>query len=270
VNFSVLIPVYRKERPEYFKVSLESIVKQTFPPSEILVIKDGPLTVELNTVLNHFTDKYPSLFNVISLPEQIGLGKALNIGVLKCSYEIIARMDSDDICRPIRFEKQINFLRQHPEIDVIGSWIAEFKNNPLHIVSIRKVPIIHDEIFRFGKFRNPTNHMTVIFKRSAVMRAGNYLSFHLFEDYYLWVRMLMKGARFANIPENLVFVRGGSMFDRRSGAEYLKREINLHKRMLDLGFITYWEFLRNILVRIPVRLGSRNSLKILYKNYARR
>jgi glycosyltransferase involved in cell wall biosynthesis len=263
--------IYERENPKYFESALESILNQDLLPSEIVIVKDGPLTKNLDDVLTIYSQKYLALFHTISLPQNVGLGESLRVGVLNCKYDIVARMDSDDICHTERFKRQIEFLENNPHIDVVGSWIAEFEHSPNRVTSIRKVPTIHENIRDYAKFRNPINHMTVVFRKEAILKSGNYQVFSSFEDYYLWVRMLLSGIRFANIHETLVFVRiEDSMFNRRKGIEYLRKEIRFHKKMFTLGFITYREFLRNIAVRIPVRLVNTNFLKILYKKFARR
>lgn len=270
MSFSVLIPVYKKESPVFLKKSIESILYQTLKPDEIVLVKDGPLINKLNKIIQQFVDENPKLFSIIDLEKNVGLGKALEIGLQHCSYEIIARMDSDDICNPQRFERQIKFMEDNPKIDIVGSWIAEFIKNPEEIVFKRKVPITHSNIFEFAKLRNPMNHVTVMFKKIAVLRAGNYRQFPLFEDYYLWLRMLMNNTKFANIPEYLVFVRvGNNMLNKRRGINYLNREIKFQRKMLNMGFISYREFLRNLLLRGIPRLIPGRLLKFIYKKFAR-
>jgi len=270
-RFSALISVYWKENPLHLMESLKSMYYcQSLKPSEIVLIEDGPLSDDLYRVIQNFADDNPDLLRIVKLKENVGLGKALKIGVQHCSYEIIARMDSDDICNPRRFEKQIKFLEDNPKIDIVGSWIKEFIKNPEEIAFIRKVPITYSDIIEFAKFRNPMNHMTVVYKKAAILKAGNYRQFPLFEDYYLWLRMLMNNAKFANIPECLVFVRiGNDMLNRRRGINYLNYEIKLQKEMLNMGFISYRVFLRNLLFRGVPRLVPGKLLKFIYKNFAR-
>ena len=271
-RFSVLISVYWKENPLYLTESLKSIYYcQSLKPSEIVLVEDGPLSDDLYRVIQNFANDNPNLLRILKLEENVGLGKALEMGMQYCSYEIIARMDSNDICDPQRFEKQIKFLEDNPKIDIVGSWIAEFIKSPGEVVFIRKVPKTHSEIFKFAKFRNPMNHITVMFKKTAVLRAGSYKHFLLFEDYYLWLRMLMNNAKFANIPECLVFVRAGNnMLNRRRGINYLNNEIKMQKEMLNMGFISYLQFIRNLIFRGTVRLTRGRLMKYIYKTFARK
>ena len=271
LKFSVLIPIYYKENPEYFNTALESIVNQTLMPNEIVIVKDGPLTKELNSVMEKYISKYPQLFNIISLEKNVGLGEALRIGVEKCSFDIIARMDSDDISRVDRFKTQIDFLENNPEIDIVGSWISEFEGNKNNIISHRELPIKHEEIYKFGQFRCPMNHMTVMFKKQAVLKAGNYKTFKNIEDYYLWGRMLINGAKFANIPECLVNVRAGNaMFKRRANLTYFfNSELPLQIEFLKIGFTNIYQFLRNSVLKFLLRAMPLGLMSLYYKKFLR-
>ena len=186
--FSVLLSLYHKESPLFLRQSLTSIFTQTLLPIEVVLVEDGPLTDELYAVIKEFTSQHPEL-KVISLPTNRGLGKALNEGLKHCSYDLVARMDTDDIAKPDRFEKQLAIFLEHPEIDVVGAWIDEFEGEVSNVLSMRKVPEQHENILRFAKGRCPVNHPVVMFRKSAVLKAGGYKHFPLFEDYYLWVRM---------------------------------------------------------------------------------
>ena len=221
IQFSVLMSIYYKENPEWFRIALDSVINQTLQANEIVLVEDGKLTEELYQVIDEYKTKYPDLFNIVPLEKNSGLGEALRIGVLNCSNKLVARMDTDDIARNDRFEKQIKFMDENPDIDLVGSWISEFEDNPNEIISYRQLPTKHDDIYKFGQFRCPVNHMTVMYRKSAVLNAGNYQTFKNIEDYYLWGRMLKNGAKFANIPECLVNVRAGNaMFARRANLTY--------------------------------------------------
>lgn len=272
LKFSVLMPVYFKENPEYFDTALESIVNQTLMPNEIIIVKDGPLTPELDSVIEKYVSEYPDLFNTVALEKNVGLGEALRIGVLNCNNEIIARMDSDDICHRKRFEKQIKFLTENPNIDLVGSWISEFENNPEEIISYRQLPTEHKEIYKFGQFRCPVNHMTVMYKREAVIRAGNYQTFKNIEDYYLWSRMLKQGSVFANIPECLVNVRAGqAMFQRRANLTYFfNTEFPLHTELYKMKFINLKQYMRNISSKFLLRILPTKIMGLVYKKFLRK
>ena len=262
--------VYEKENPKYLDVALNSIINQTVSPNEIVIVKDGKLTDDLDSIINKYSNKYSDLFKIIHLKENIGLGKALSIGILSCKYDLIARMDSDDICKEDRFEKQINLYRDNRNIDLVGSYISEFENNPNIIKKIRKVPINHNEIVRYSKRRNPLNHMTVMYKKDAVLSSGNYQDSFLTEDYDLWVRMILNNKKFINIAENLVNVRcNEDTYKRRGGLKYIKSEYKLQKKFLDRKFINFYEFSSNLLIRIGVRILPNKIREYIYNKILR-
>jgi glycosyltransferase involved in cell wall biosynthesis len=265
MNFSVLISVYAKERPEYLQAALESIWNtQSLRPTEIVLVKDGILTPELNEVIDQFHSNVP--MSICKLDHHMGLGYALAKGLTFCSNELVARMDSDDISCSDRFEKQIILMSEHPEIGILGTNIAEFHNDVKEVHSFRRLPSNFLEIKRFAKKRNPLNHMTVVFRKSLVMGAGNYQPFFGYEDYYLWIRMLINGTVMRNIPEELVFARvGNKMFERRQGNRFFKQELRLQKELLRIDFLSQWEYLRNIALRAFPRLFPVWGIKIVYK-----
>ena len=266
MEFSVLIAVYKKENPIFFQLAMESIWQnQTLKPTEIVLVKDGGLTPELEKIIDHFANFAP--LKIHSLAKNSGLGVALAEGLKICSHELIARMDSDDISAPDRFEKQLKFMSEHPEIDISGCFIAEFNTSTDHILSYRKLPIEQDEIIHFAKKRNPLNHMTVIFKKNSVLKAGNYKPFFGYEDYYLWVRMIMNGAKMHNIPEALVFARiGNNMHSRRQGFDFFKQEVKLQNELHRINFLNNKEYLSNLTLRPATRLLPIWGLKLVYKH----
>ena len=264
MKFSVLMSIYYKESPLFLREAIESVLNQTVIPNEIVCIKDGPLTEELNLVLYEFDKKYKNMFKFIEFDENKGLGEALRVGVQECSNEIIARMDTDDIAVKERFEKQLKVMEEK-NLDLVGSNILEFEEEISNVVAMRNVPNTFVKIKKFAKKRNPFNHMTVMYKKSAVLEAGNYKNFLWFEEYNLWVRMILKGSKMYNIQENLVYARAGkSMFSRRGGTIYIKREIAMQKDMLNLKFINIIRFSLNILTRTTVRMLPNNFRRVVY------
>lgn len=270
MKFSVLISVYFKEKPEYFKRAIESILTQTVRPTEIVIVKDGKLTQELDSLIDEFYKGNKELFKIVELEENIGLGKALRIGVNNCSEELIARMDTDDICIHNRFEKQLKFMMSNSNIDVVGSYIAEFQGDIENIIAIRKVPITYEEVKVKAKYRNPLNHVTVMFRKKAVIEVGNYKALLWSEDYYLWARMITNNKKIENLPEVLVYVRvGNEMFKRRGGFKYIQNEVKLQKEFLRMGFINYFIFAFNILIRGTVRLLPNFMRSFIYRKALR-
>ena len=268
--FSALLSLYIKENPEFLRQSLDSLFHQTLLPDEVVLVEDGPLTSELEQIVSDYSSRYPIL-KVVPLPQNQGLGKALNEGLKYCSYELIARMDTDDIAKPDRFQKQVEVFEKHPEIDVCGAWIDEFEGDIDKIISTRKLPEWHDDIALYAKSRNPINHPVAMFKKSAVINAGSYQHFPLFEDYYLWVRMLMNGAKFYNIQESLLWFRfSPEMFKRRGGWGYAMKELKFQKTLRSIGFISTFNYLKNVIIRLITRIIPNSWRSFIYKKLLRR
>ncbi len=266
-KFSVLLSVYKKENPRHFSEALHSIwSSQTLKPDEIVLVKDGHLTEVLDAEIEKWKSKLGETLTIVALKKQLGLGNALGIGLNACSHDLVARMDTDDIAYPHRFQKQIDFLEQNPGVDIVGSTVTEFQDIPTASTSTRKVPLHHEQILQFAKTRSPFNHPSVMFKKDAVLKAGNYRKLLYAQDYDLWVRMLLNGTIAANMEEPLVSMRGGmSMLKRKRGCRYALNEYRLQKTFYEIGFLSSREFLRNLLIRIPVRLLPTITLKLVYR-----
>lgn len=242
-KFSVLMSVYTKERPEYLQASLNSLVKQTVLPSEIVLVEDGPLSDELNQVVEKFDEAYPKLFRIKKLSKNKGLGKALNIGLLACENELVARMDSDDIAVENRFAKQLELMITENQ-DISGGQIVEFSDDVSNILAKRLVPINNDEIIKFAHKRNPFNHMTVMFRKSKICAVGNYRSKPGYEDYDLWIRAILAGLRLKNSPDLFVYARAGKdMVTRRGGMSYISEIISMRVSFFKSGFYTVKDLL---------------------------
>lgn len=264
-NFSVLISLYYKENPLFFSQAIDSIVIQSLQPTEVIIVKDGPLTEKLDKILLYYINKYPN-FRCISLSTNQGLGKALNEGLKYCNYDLIARMDTDDIAKPDRFEKQVKFMVEHPNIDACSAWIDEFIGDKNNIISQRTLPETPEELYLFGKSRNPLNHPCVMFRKKAVLAAGGYQHFPLFEDYYLWVRMLMNGSQIYNLQESLLYFRSSAeMFKRRGGFKYALTEMKFQKVLYRIGYINLTQLIKNCTTRFIARIIPNKLREILYK-----
>lgn len=270
-QFSVLIPIYFKEQPDFLDQALSSVLSQTYMPGEVVIVEDGKLTDELYKVIREKRNAYPELIKTVSLEENMGIGYAMNFGLKHCKHEYVARMDSDDIAHPDRFLKQMTYLAEHPEIDIIGSFIEEFHNVPGDMKRYRKVPVSHEEIVHYAKLRCPINHMTVIFKKSKVVEAGGYTNIkNSFEDYPLWYRMIRNGSIFYNYPGVLVNVRvGNNMEVRRRGKEYFKHELAFFKAMYSDGYINRFQYYSALTTRYLARVLPVPVLKIVYDKLLR-
>lgn len=262
-KFSVCTSVYKNDKPEFVRVALDSmLLHQGVSPDEIVLVKDGPVPFELSRLLFEYKDKYGDVLNIINLEKNGGLGNALKLGVEHAKYDIIARMDSDDICMPDRFEKQLAYLETHPECDIVGGQMTEFVGNPNSIVGRREVPLMNDDIYKYMRGRCGLNHVTVMFRKNAVMRAGNYKDWFWNEDYYLWVRMMIKGCHFANLPDVLVNVRSGAdQYQRRGGMRYFKSEVGIQNLMRNNGLISWPRYYFNVVARWGVQVAMPNWLR---------
>jgi glycosyltransferase involved in cell wall biosynthesis len=265
ISFSVLLSVYHADKTAYLDTAISSIIYQSFPPTEIVLVKDGPIPKDIDNIIEKWRVFRPKLFKIITLKRNCGLGTALKIGLEACTNEVVARMDSDDISEPHRFQRQYEYLARNCEVDIVGSYISEFKLEPNRPFAIRRVPIEHFQIKKMARYRSPLNHVSVMFRKDAVIKAGGYDSFLFQEDYYLWVRMLLHCSKFANIPEVLVKVRvEQGMFGRRRGFKYLVNELKLHLWFYKKGFIGVTELLRNCGIRIVLRLMPCVVLEKVY------
>lgn len=269
MKFSVLMSVYFKENPSYLDMALDSVFKQTIIPNEVVLVEDGKLTLELDKVISKYEKEYPNILKVVKYEENRGLGIALRDGLLECSNEIIFRMDTDDICVKDRFEKQLEIFKNN-DVDVVGSNICEYDEKMINMTGRRIVPETDQDIKKMSKSRNPMNHMTVSYKKQAVIDAGNYQDMAYFEDYYLWVRMIKNNCKFYNIQESLVNVRGGiEMIKRRGGIKYIRPILNFEKSLLDLHLISYFEYLKNIIKRFIGALIPNEIRMFVYKFFLR-
>lgn len=273
IKFSVLMSVYKNDNPIHLKEAIESIYnKQTIKPNQVVIVEDGPLTEELILVLDYFKQEYGDVFDLIKLNENVGLGLALQKGIEYCKYKYIARMDSDDISCSDRFLKQIEYMAKYPEIDVLGTYILEFKENIAeNETRIRKVPLENDEIKRMAKKRNPMNHVSVIFKKQSVLECGGYNSINLLEDYYLWINMLSKGKVLKNLDESLVYVRTGNGFNhRRSDRSRIIGWKKIQKILLDNKMINIFEAILNMICIFIFTNLPNNIKSILYEKILRK
>ena len=233
MKFSVLIAVYAKETPTHLEQSLESIFHQDLPPDEVVLVEDGPLTADLDEVVARFKAQHEAL-QIVKLPQNQGLGLALKVGLTHCQYDIVARMDSDDLSKPHRFSKEMAWLEAHPETDVVGSWTDEFADTSGKVISTRRVPETHEALLRFSRYRNPMNHPTVMFRKAAVDRLS---------------------------PQ---------LYNRRGGKHYILLESNFQRWMHKVGHISRMHLAMNITARTLIRMIPDKWRKYGYLIFLRR
>lgn len=266
MSYSVLMSVYYKEKPENLETAINSILNQTVVTDDFVLVCDGPLTDDLDKVIEKVKKQHNDVFNVIRLEKNSGLGNALNVGLKHCKNEIVARMDSDDISLPDRCEKQLNVFAKYPDISICSGIVNEFTDSPEKTDSQRVPPETSDEIYEFAKKRNPFNHPCVMYKKSDVQNSGSYQDFFLLEDYYLWLRMLLKGYSGYNIQETLLYMRAGSeMYRRRSGLKYAFSQAKLFKFMKDNRFISKLDFIVSVFSRFVASIVPNSIRKKVFK-----
>lgn len=269
-GYSVLMSVYYKEQTDYLQQSIKSILNQTIPTDDFVLVCDGSLTEELNSVIAENEKKYPNILHVIRLEQNMGLGKALNYGLKQCKNELVARMDSDDISRPDRCEKQLKIFEHNPELSIVSGTVEEFEDTPENVTVKRVLPENHIEIVNFAQKRNPFNHPCVMYKKSAVETSGGYQDFYLLEDYYLWIRMLQNGCKGYNLPESLLWMRtGNGMYKRRSGWKYAKSQMKLLGYMKEKNFITWSQYVKGCVIRCGSSLAPNWLRKKLFEKILR-
>jgi glycosyltransferase involved in cell wall biosynthesis len=269
-GLSVVIPTYKNDNPEELARALESVLNQTTPPDEIVVIGDGSLTDDLEMTIGRFEDEYPEQVKLSQLRENRGKGKARQEGVNRTTNRIVAMMDADDVCRRDRFELQLEYLEKNPNIDVVGSYSTEFDPDTGKRYAVRQVPETHEEILSAARYRSPVNQATVMFRKKSIIEVGNYEDVRRLEDYRLWVRLLVNDATFANIPESLVYVRAGeNMHKRRGGIAYAKSEVSMQYDFYCWGFLPLWLAVFNTVTRVAVRTLPNKLRGLLYEHLLR-
>lgn len=271
MKFSVLLSIYHKEAPSCFNDAMMSIWdNQILKPNEIVLVKDGPLTPELDLIIENWKQKLGDILIISALEKNEGTGRAKNHGLHLCSHVYVAIMDTDDLSTPDRFEKQINYLKKHPEIVVLGGQLVEFEDSKDNIVSQRQVPLTQGEIISYSQLRSPFNHATSIYKKQEIITIGGYQHHLLMEDYNLWIRVLAANYLTANLPDNLLYVRSDSMHGRRRGWQYVKSEWQMFKLKKDLKYQNTLLAFSLFLLKSSIRFLPATMLQKIYNNFLRK
>ncbi len=269
-SYSALMCVYEKEIPADFNDSLESMLMQTYPPDDFVLVCDGKLTNELNIIAKSFQSEYKSIFRIVRTEENMSLGAALNVGIAACHNEYIIKMDSDDISEPERCEIQMRIFALDPELDILGGWVEEFDSETGKTIALKKCPLHHNEIMKYAKRRNPFNRQTVAFRKSKAFEAGGYSDIAHCSDYEFALRMLQKGARAQNLPKMLVRYRVKGSYRRKKHWSNTKSFITVRHRIYRSGFSSIFDFLipvaaQLLLFILPTRFTDWFYRKILRK-----
>lgn len=267
-GISVLMSVCHKDKPEFFVEAIESVLTQTLAPKEIVIIIDGHIDCQYEEIIYSYEKKYDTI-KIYRYEENRGLWYALNFGVNKCNYNFIARMDSDDICVPYRFEKQMSIMKEK-KFDLVGCNTIEFENDISNIISRRLMPENHREIFEYSKKRNPFIHPSVMIRKNVLINSGSYQKFLLFEDYHAWVQMIINGAKCYNIQENLVYMRvDKDFYKRRGGLSYIPKIIKFFNFLLKKKYINLYEYFFTLLPRLIICIVPSCIREKFYKRKLR-
>lgn len=272
MKYSLLMSVYCKEKPEYLTACLESVFDSTVLPDDVVIVKDGPLTDELDAILNEYAAKYDTI-NIVPLETNQGLGIALNHGLAHCKNELIARMDTDDICERDRFEAQLAVFEKDNDVSVVGGYITEFIGEPDNIISTRKVPLTSEELRLYGRKRNPVNHVTVMFRKHDIISAGSYQKVKDvgYEDYDLWIRLIVADKKIVNIDKVLVNVRvGEDMYKRRGDKKRLITALYFRKKLWKIGYYSFFHYIIYSAETLVFSCVPASVREILYKKILRK
>lgn len=269
-KYSVLMSVYEKESPEYLNISMDSMWNQTIPVDDFVLVCDGPLNTGLEQVIQKQKQAHGETLQVVRLEEGQGLGKALNYGMKFCKNQIIARMDSDDISKPERMEKQLRAMEKH-QANLVGSAVDEFEDTTDNVKGTRRMVETSEEIRSYIGKRNPFNHPTMIYEKKAVLEAGGYMDCPFFEDYYLWARMIQAGNVGYNVPESLLYMRAGAdMFQRRGGLAYGKLAFRFRKKLRKMGISSFSQYVVSAYGQFLVCLIPNGMRVFFYRKFLRR
>lgn len=270
-KYSVLMSVYHKDNPAWLTESIDSMLAQTAKPDEFVVVKDGKLTPTLDGVIAEYCKKHPKLFKIVELERNVGLGLALAEGIKACKNKLIARMDADDYSVPDRLEKQLKIFAENPAISLVGSNVNEFTISKTRPICLVKLPETQDEIIKFAKKRCPFRHPSLLYKKDAIVTAGNYRNFPLYEDYDIYNRILKSGAKCYNIQESLVYMRvNPDFYQRRGGLQYLKKTLRFKNHSLKEGYYNFGEYLVATVPHAIVCIMPNWTRKLIYQKFLRK
>ena len=268
--YSVLMSVYHKENPLFFAEAIQSMVDQTVCTDDFVIVCDGPLTAELDAVLEGYRTRYPEIFNIVRLPENVGIGAAANIGLRHCKNALVAKMDSDDISEPFRCERQLEMFEKDPRLSIVGGYIQEFDQNPGNPFDVRQVPLTNEAIRKFARRRQPFNNQTVMYRRDAVMAVGGYRSLRRCEDYDVFLRLLNNDHYAGNLPETLVKVRvNAQAISRRASWSTLRGVVISRGYALKVGYSSLLDFLICVGGELVILICPGCVQRFIYKKYLR-
>ncbi len=270
-KYSVLMSLYAKEKPEYLGLAIDSMCNQTVVPDEIVIVEDGPLNPALYGLIDTYTTAYPDLFKIVALENNVGLGLALNEGLKACRNELVARMDTDDISKPDRCEKQLRVFAEDPALSIVSSFVDEFASSTDRVISVRAVPEKHEDIYQFAKKRSAFNHPAVMYRKSKVLENGGYGDLRRNQDVDLFGRMLFAGCKAKNIGESLLYFRSNDdLAKRRKSWQNTKSYIDTIKRFWKMGYASFGDYALIAVAQTGMFLMPVKVQHWVYKNFLRK
>ena len=270
MNYSILQTVCRFDHLDQLKVSIDSMLSQTYTSDDYVIIEDGPLSKELELALLSY-QKTNQTITIIRLAENVGLGKALNEGLNICKNELIARMDSDDISMPERCEKQVKAFMDDPELDIVGCPVKEFVGTPDNIVGQRLVPLDNEAIHKYVRRRDPFNHPAVMYRKSKVMKYGPYGDYRKNQDTDLWIKLLSKGGcKAINLDEFLLMFRfDEGTFRKRKSWTNTKTLINIRWKAFKDKYCSLIDFLVVSGAQLAIYIMPSGLQRFIYQHILR-
>ncbi len=270
-KYSVLMTVYHKADPDFLVEAVQSMLEQTVPTDDFVIVCDGPLTEALDGILEDFASRYPGLFRIVRLPENVGIGMANNAGLPHCQYDLVAKMDADDLAVPARCELQLRLFQKKPDLTVVGGYIAEFDHDLNRPFAVRSVPADNEAIRKYAKRRQPFNNTTVMLRRSAVLEVGGYRNFRRAEDYDLYIRLLNAGFMAENIPSTLVNVRvDNAACSRRASWDTLKGCARSRWHAFRLGYSSLLDVAVCVCGEFVIWISPPGVQRFIYNHFLRK
>jgi glycosyltransferase involved in cell wall biosynthesis len=270
MEYSVLMTVYKNDNPSYFRKSILSMLNQSILTNEFVIIKDGPISVELQYVINSIDKDFPGIIKQLDLKENVGLGQALNEGLKICTNDIVARMDADDISLNTRCEQQLKEFENDSYLDIVGCSVDEFIEDENNIICTRSVPVSHEEIYKYAKKRDPFNHPTVMYRKSKVLALGGYSDLRKNQDTDLWIKMLMNGCKAKNVSQSLLLFRfEEDTYKRRKSWINTKLLIGIRYNAYKIGFNSFTDFLQVACVQLLIYIMPISFQKWIYQKFLR-
>ncbi|MBL4680237.1 MAG: glycosyltransferase [Pseudomonadales bacterium] len=253
---TLLMSVYHKVLPEALAQCLDSLGTQTRLPEQFVIVKDGPLNADLDNLIDKFCEKFPDQLSIVNIDSNQGLINALNKGLEYCTSDWVIRMDADDVAMSERIEKQLDYLDANKHIDVLGTAMLEFENDPSQPSRLKSVVSHHQGIKDQLPLRNPINHPTTCIRKRKLLEAGGYPELPLLEDYFLWAKMIHNGAQFHNLSEALIYYRfDKNTLTRRRGLSNFSNECKLRWWMYQHGLSSVIKLILGVSLQFVLRFS---------------